>query len=196
MVKRFNIEKKLSHVSLINILRYNFFTSVYQLCLPLCVLKRGRHYHIKGKRNVWSKNFGDRNTNYVFWLKVCLFRGCIKTSLNQYEQKSLNTTRHGNWNISAPKTGVIWKIKSTTFCLLVLKSSFSMQSLIEALERFEVGVKITVFVFFNKRLSFCAKHNFLKNSCHITLYCTIHYTVYNALYTMPCTVYIYFFLFV
>ena len=53
-VKVFNVgKKKRKHVSLVKILRYNFF----QLC---------RHHHIKGRRNIQSKNLDDGNNNIFF----------------------------------------------------------------------------------------------------------------------------------
>ena len=66
LVKFFNV-KKPRHVSLIKILRYNFF----QMCLThmstaKCVLQRVRYHHIKGRRNIWYKNIDNENNNIFF----------------------------------------------------------------------------------------------------------------------------------
>ena len=82
-----------------------FFNSVLHLCLPPCVLQRGRHHHIKARRNMWSKNLDDGNDNIYFCLKIWLFGGWAETSLNQFEQELSKITLNGNWNCSAPIIG-------------------------------------------------------------------------------------------
>ena len=71
-----------------------FFNYVY-LCLPPCVLQRGRHHQMKGRRNIRSKNLDEANINIFFcWLKFWLFWGWAETSLNQFKQKPLKITLH------------------------------------------------------------------------------------------------------
>ena len=61
-----------------------------------CVLQCGRHYHIKGRRNIWSKNLDEVNDNIFFCQKIWLFGGWTETCLNQFVQKLSKITLHGN----------------------------------------------------------------------------------------------------
>ena len=48
-----------------------FFNAVYHLCLSPYFLRRGRHHHIKGRRNSWFKNNEDGNNNIFFDWNTC-----------------------------------------------------------------------------------------------------------------------------
>ena len=40
-----------------------FFNYVLHICLPPCVLQRGRHHHVKEEKYIWSKYLDDGNNN-------------------------------------------------------------------------------------------------------------------------------------
>ena len=43
--------------------------------LPLCVVQRCSHYHIKETTNIQSKNIEARSNKFLSWLKVWLLGG-------------------------------------------------------------------------------------------------------------------------
>ena len=47
------------------------FSALFNTYVYRRVLQRGRHHHIKGRRNIWSKNLDDGNNN-IFFLSVAL----------------------------------------------------------------------------------------------------------------------------
>ena len=67
--------------------------SSYTFC-PICllpfVLQRGRHHHIKGRRNIGSKNLDDGNNNIFFVWRF----GCLEA-----EQKPVETSLSRNCQI-------------------------------------------------------------------------------------------------
>ena len=69
-----SIMKKPRHVNIIKILRYIFcLKSFWHLCLPPCVLQRGRHHHISERRDTWSKILMKLATISFFgWQFGCL----------------------------------------------------------------------------------------------------------------------------
>ena len=69
-----SILKKPRHITVIKILiSIFFFKSFWHLCLPPCVLQRGRHHHISERRNIWSKILMTLTTIPFFgWRFGCL----------------------------------------------------------------------------------------------------------------------------
>ena len=49
------------------------------------------------------RNLDNGTNNFFFWLKVCLFGGLAKTSLNQFEQKPLRNTLSQKLELLSPQ---------------------------------------------------------------------------------------------
>ena len=88
--------KKPRHVSVLNILRSNFF-QIY--LTPMDTFVCPSPWQISSnhrKTKIWSENLNDGNNNIFFGFKVWLFWGWAETSFNQFEQKMSKITRPGN----------------------------------------------------------------------------------------------------
>ena len=152
--------KKPRHVSLINIFRYNFLSTLFNSYFYLCVSFRAVDIIISNKeKNSIQKSWWWKQ-HFCFSWRVSHLKDeqkLVWTSLSKNRQK----LPHTETGIAQPPKQVHmtprWDMKfnwPTHFFLL--KRSFLMWILVEAFERFDVGLNLHFF-FFKKKWFFLAK---------------------------------------
>ena len=86
-----SILEKPRHITFFKILRLNFPNHHFARKAAFLCPSARKILSNPRPNNVQPENLEDPNKNFLFWLRVWLFGGLAKTSLNKFEQKPAET---------------------------------------------------------------------------------------------------------